>query len=78
MASKTPINRSMVVKSRPGAIGEVCKWILSKLEANSFSREDIFAVRLALEEAFINAIKHGNEMDPGKEIKIECLVTQKK
>jgi serine/threonine-protein kinase RsbW len=71
MASRTPTTRSMAIASTPFAIAEVCEWILPKLKANNFSQEDIFAVHLALEEALINAIKHGNKMDPDKEVKID-------
>jgi len=31
---------------------------------------DIFSIRLALEEALINAIKHGNQLDPTKKVAI--------
>jgi serine/threonine-protein kinase RsbW len=74
MVSKAPINCSIVVKSRPSAIVRVCEQILSKLEANGFDNDDIFAVHLALEEAFLNAVKHGNKMDPAKEVKIDYSV----
>jgi serine/threonine-protein kinase RsbW len=74
MVSKTPINCSIVVKSRPSAIVEVCEEILSKLQDKDFSKDDIFAVHLALEEAFLNAVKHGNKMDPTKEVKIDYSV----
>jgi len=74
MVSKAPINRSIVVESTPSAIVEQCKWILSKLEAYDFGQDDIFGVHLALEEAFINAVRHGNKMDPEKKVKIDCLV----
>ena len=74
MVSKTPISRSIIVESTPFAIVGACDQILSELEANSFSRNDIFAVHLALQEALLNAIKHGNKMDPDKEIKIDYLV----
>jgi len=74
MVSKAPISRSIVVKSRPSAIVKVCGQILSKLEANGFDKDDIFAVHLALEEAFLNAVKHGNKMDPTKEIRIDYSV----
>ena len=78
MASRTPATRSIAIESTPSAIVEVCKQILPKLEANNFSQEDIFAVHLALEEAFINAIKHGNKMDPDKEVKIDYSVSPDK
>jgi serine/threonine-protein kinase RsbW len=74
MAVKTSATRSMAVASTPSAITEVCKGILPKLKVYDFSQEDIFAVHLALEEAFINAIKHGNKMNPKKEVKIDYSV----
>lgn len=78
MASRAPTTRSMAIASTPAAIAEVCKWILPKLKACNFSQEDIFAVHLALEEALINAIKHGNKMDPAKEVKIDYSVSSDK
>ena len=75
MVSKTPISRSVVIESTPSAIVGVCRRLLSELEANNFSQEDIFAIHLALEEAFLNALKHGNKMDPDKEIKIDYSVS---
>ncbi len=75
MISKKPISRCLAVESRSSAIVEVCRHILSEIEANNFSQDDIFAVHLAVEEAFINAVKHGNKMDPGKEVKISYSVS---
>ena len=74
MASETPVSRSAVVESTSSAVSSVCESILSDLKANSFDEEDIFGVHLALEEAFINAVKHGNSMDAAKEVKINYLV----
>jgi len=64
----------MAVESTSSAIVAVYKRILSELKANKYKQEDIFAVHLALEEAFVNAVKHGNKMDPDKEIKIDYSV----
>jgi len=74
MASRKPINHSIAIESTSSAIVGLYKQILSELEANNFSQEDVFAVHLALEEAFINAITHGNKIDPNKEVKIEYSV----
>ena len=74
MVSETPISHSTVVESTTSAVGPVRGGILSKLKANSFSEEDIFSVHLALEEAFINAVRHGNKMDAAKGIKIDYSV----
>ncbi len=72
--SGTPVSRSVVVASIPSAIGGVCKQILSELEPENFSEEDVFSVHLALQEAFLNAIRHGNKMDPEKEVRIDYSV----
>ena len=78
MASEAPINCSIVVDSKSSAVVEVCKEILSKLEEYNFDKDDIFAVHLTLEEAFLNAVKHGNKNDPTKKVKIDYSVTSEK
>jgi serine/threonine-protein kinase RsbW len=74
MASERPNSRSAVVESTSSAVTSVREGIISGLRANSYSEEDIFAVHLALEEAFINSVRHGNRMDPAKGIKIDYSV----
>ncbi|MCH2590399.1 MAG: ATP-binding protein, partial [Planctomycetales bacterium] len=43
---------------------EIQERIIGLLESRSYPDRDLFGVRLALEEALVNAIKHGNGMDP--------------
>ena len=50
--------------------------ILGLIESVPFDDRDVFGIRLALEEAIVNAIKHGNGMDPDKAVRIWCRVTQ--
>ena len=45
------------------------------LQANGYGEKDIFSIRLALEEALVNAIKHGNQLDPGKTVRGFYAVT---
>ncbi len=78
MASETPVGHEMVAGSVTSAVTSIREEILSKLKANSFSEEDIFAVHLALEEAFINAVRHGHKMDAAKGVKIDYLVVPDK
>jgi len=78
MTSEAPINCSIVVDSKSSAVVEVCKEILSKLEEYKFDKDDIFAVHLTLEEAFLNAVKHGNKSDPTKKVKIDYSVNSEK
>jgi serine/threonine-protein kinase RsbW len=78
MPPEAQIRQSVAVPGTTSAVRRVCEQIISKAREYEYSRDDIFAVRLALEEAFLNAIKHGNKMDPAKEIKIEYTVSADK
>jgi serine/threonine-protein kinase RsbW len=40
------------------------------LQQVCFDEQDIFAIKLAVEEALVNAIKHGNQMDPDKNVRV--------
>ena len=53
---------------------EVQERILNLLEEHAFAMKDLFGVKLALEEAIVNAIKHGNGMDPSKSVYVKCEV----
>lgn len=44
--------------------------IVGMMEEHGFAPRDVFGVRLALEEALVNAIKHGNKMDPTKNVRV--------
>ena len=44
--------------------------LLQRLEADNWQSEDIFGVNLAVEEAMVNAIKHGNKCDPEKKVHV--------
>src|SRR5690349_16502110 len=57
---------------------DVQKQIMERVEQCRFDSQSVFAIKLALEEALINAIKHGNKLDPRKKVQIEAKVTPKK
>lgn len=78
MALDTPTNSSVVVQSQPLALDGVYKQILGRLEQDNYSDDDIFAVHLAFEEAFLNAVKHGNQMNPSKTVTVEYAVNAEK
>ena len=44
------------------------------LRSNHFEDREIFSIKLALEEALVNAIKHGNQMDRSKKVRITFRV----
>ncbi len=55
---------------------EVQERIIAVLESLNYPPRDVFGVRLALEEALINAIKHGNSMDPNKRVTVICQIRE--
>jgi serine/threonine-protein kinase RsbW len=48
--------------------------VLQQMEAAGFPEKDQFAVRLALDEALANAVKHGNRLDPTKWVTLRYRV----
>lgn len=48
--------------------------IIAKLGELGWPEAEIFGVRLALEEAFANAIKHGNAGEHHKQIHVDCRI----
>jgi serine/threonine-protein kinase RsbW len=50
--------------------------ILQEVERHGFNHNSLFATRLALEEALVNAIKHGNKLDPKKTVIVEARVSR--
>jgi serine/threonine-protein kinase RsbW len=54
---------------------EVQKQILEAAEKRGFAGESFFALRIALEEGLVNAIKHGNRLDRGKLVRVAAKVT---
>jgi serine/threonine-protein kinase RsbW len=48
--------------------------VLALLADLGYSRKDLFATRLVLEEAICNAIKHGHRCDPTKVVEVRYLV----
>jgi len=49
--------------------------LLKKLEVVSFKEDEILDIRLCLEEAIINAIKHGNRMNPDLFVEVQMNVS---
>ncbi len=64
----------LVVPGRRDATSPVVQQIMDAVDRAGYGRTSRFAVRLALEEAIANALRHGNGMDPAKSIVIEFHV----
>ncbi|MEO1236188.1 MAG: ATP-binding protein [Planctomycetota bacterium] len=57
--------------SKLGEVPAVQKAIVEAAEAAGFEEESLFAIRLALDEALTNAVRHGNASDPNKTVQVE-------
>lgn len=63
------IRREVVIVSDTAEGQRVQQEILAAVESNGFQKE-MFGIHLALEEALVNAIKHGNRLDRSKHVRI--------
>jgi serine/threonine-protein kinase RsbW len=58
--------------SERGAARRILDELLNRFETENWTPRDLFGIRLALEEAIVNAIKHGNRLDPAKRVHVIC------
>jgi serine/threonine-protein kinase RsbW len=65
----TAPGRETVISSDLGEARRIQEEIGSTLQT-VFSDQELFAVKMAVEEALVNAIKHGNQMDPDKSVTV--------
>ena len=67
----------LVIPSRLDQVPQVQQAILETAQEAGFERNTCFAIRLALDEALSNAIRHGNCNDPEKQVTVEYEVTDR-
>jgi len=60
----------VTISSDPAEARRIQDDIERLLQARHINEHDVFSVKLALEEALVNAIKHGNQMDRTKKVRI--------
>jgi serine/threonine-protein kinase RsbW len=65
----------VTIPSDPAEARRVQDEIEQQMQQCQYAERDVFGIRLALEEALVNAIKHGNQMDITKKVHIDYLVT---
>ncbi len=68
----------LVIHSELAAAQTAEEQVLSEVEALGYRAEAAFAIRLSLEEAITNAIKHGNKNDRSKRIVLRYRVDDEK
>jgi serine/threonine-protein kinase RsbW len=66
------MNFSERIFSRLELIPDCIARLEKKIKRLSLSEEDLFDIKLCLQEALVNAVKHGNKFDPS--LAVECSV----
>lgn len=66
--------KTLVIPSDLNAARNLEEKLLEEVDRLGYGEADIFAIKLALEEGLINAIKHGNGYDPGKSVHITYTI----
>ena len=81
-AEKAPVpregpfwSREIDLPSERGASRRITDELLDQLGGYGWSPSEIFNVHLAAEEAIVNAIVHGNKLDPAKKVHVACVVS---
>ena len=69
-----PVKLKFDIPSDLAQTRNVNRQILQAVRDHGFSDNDYFGIKLSLEEALVNAIKHGNKLDPKKHVKIYASV----
>jgi serine/threonine-protein kinase RsbW len=65
----------LVLHSRFGEVARAQDTILDAVRERDYTDAQIFAIKLSLEEALTNAIKHGNRLDPSKTVEVAYRIT---
>lgn len=61
--------------SERGASRIVTEGLLEQLGIHGWESADVFSIHLAAEEAIVNAIVHGNKLNPTKKVHVECEIS---
>jgi serine/threonine-protein kinase RsbW len=72
MAENDCWSTSLTLPSLRGAGKPFIGELLAELSRCGWSDQEIFGVHLAVEEALVNAIKHGNRLDESKQVRVCC------
>jgi len=67
--------REVDLPSERGASRLIMEELLEQLGAHGWPASDVFGIHLAAEEAIVNAIIHGNKLDPEKMVRVGCVVS---
>ncbi len=67
-------SHEIVIPSDPAEARRLQDRIESDLLSRAYEEREVFSIKLALEEALVNAIKHGNQMDRNKKVIVKYSI----
>ncbi len=62
------------IDSEPDNCAKIIETLLVQLESFGWSNRDSFGIHMAMEEAILNAIRHGNQCDPEKQVHVKIEI----
>lgn len=62
------------LESNPRECVTLIRQMLAGLESFGWTQQDVFGIHMAIEEAVMNAIKHGNKEDSDKKVQVEIEI----
>lgn len=66
-----------VMPSRREEIDAAMDAVIAALNRFGYEQASAFAIRLALEEALTNAVRHGNKNDPKRTVTLQCDISER-
>jgi serine/threonine-protein kinase RsbW len=61
-----------------GAGRKILEEVLAQLTSQQWPAREVFAIHLATDEALVNAIVHGNKLEPSKHVRFRCRIGPQK
>ncbi len=68
-------SNEVTIASDTANAGQILDQLLEQMQLQGWQDHDVFAVHLAVEEALVNAIKHGNRKDATKSVVVSMTVS---
>jgi len=69
------MHKTIIIEASSDLARKLCREIVAQIDPNDFSQKDIFSIKLAIEEAMINAVEHGSRQDWQKNITVDYSIT---
>jgi serine/threonine-protein kinase RsbW len=70
--STEPLTIKRALPSNLIAYHDLIEETISVLQDYGWNKEELFGIRMALEESISNAVRHGNKHDPNKQVFVDC------